>query len=205
MDANISGIQSGGNTGGASPTFNDDSNTAMAVIGQTGGGSVTYDILNNTSLGTGSVAIKVTHASAAAPSTGTINGRQHHPGCDPPDERHGCRSDFGGTSSAQPDITNSNPDLEQHHHGNYQRRHSCPGRMGSRPDQGQDQQQRLLTGTAPGARFSTSCIRRQWWWAREYNPPQHAQQHGESGGAIRHRAPPHGQRRCRLNGSTSRI
>src|SRR5262249_47438660 len=38
-----------------------------------GGGSITYDIHDNTMLGTGSVAIKVTHVSAGGTSTGKIH------------------------------------------------------------------------------------------------------------------------------------
>ncbi|VIO68212.1 Endo-1,3-1,4-beta-glycanase ExsH [Bradyrhizobium ivorense] len=66
MNADISGVTSGGSL--ASNNFN----TAMVVIGETGTGIITYDIHNNTSLGTGSVAIKVTHASAGGTSTGKI-------------------------------------------------------------------------------------------------------------------------------------
>ncbi|HEU0082154.1 MAG TPA: matrixin family metalloprotease, partial [Bradyrhizobium sp.] len=67
MTADISGVTSGGTLASG------NNNTAMAVIGETGSGSITYDIHNNTSLGTGSVAIKVTHASAGGTSTGKID------------------------------------------------------------------------------------------------------------------------------------
>jgi hypothetical protein len=70
MDAQVSFITSGGNTGGVA---NSDTNTAGVVIGETGGGGITFDIHNNTMLGTGSVGIKVTHASGGGTSTGKIS------------------------------------------------------------------------------------------------------------------------------------
>src|SRR6185503_591095 len=67
MDADISGVTSGGSLASG------NNNTAMAVVAETGTGSITYDIHDNTSLGTGSVAIKVTHAAAGGTSSGKIH------------------------------------------------------------------------------------------------------------------------------------